>query len=404
VETDVSSNGPLDGIVVIDFTRIVSGPFATQILGDMGATVIKIERVPLGDDARPYGVMDEKSDGPGATFLALNRNKRSIALDLGKPEGRSVALRLLKMGDVSIHNFRPGVMERLGLDYPSIAADCPRLIYCGISGYGATGPSRESAANDLVIQAHSGLLGITGEPDGAPVRVPTPVADMTAGLYAVIGILAALHHRGETGRGQSIETNMLEGQVNMLNYMFVDYWLNGVLPQRMGTGNRMGLPNQAFPTSDGWICIVAANDRAWTMCCDALGDLGLAADPRFATLTLRYRNRDELVSEVASLTKQFTTSECRDRMSKAGVPCAPVNSIAEAADDPQLSALETITEMTVGALGPVKLVRSPLHFSETPITDRLPPPELGAHTDDILRELAMTQTEMDRLHADDAVR
>jgi crotonobetainyl-CoA:carnitine CoA-transferase CaiB-like acyl-CoA transferase len=383
----VTGKGPLDGIQVVDFTRIVSGPLATQTLGDLGADVVKVERAPRGEDARPYGVTDPTSAGPGATFLALNRNKRSIGLDMKTPAGVEVATKLLHRTDVAIHNFRPGVMERLGLDYATISADNPGIVYCEITGYGKVGPQRETAANDLAIQGYSGLLGITGEADGPPVRVPTPVSDSTAGLFATIGILAALLNRQSTGLGQLVETNMFEGQVNMLNYMFVDYWLNGVIPQRMGTGNRMGLPNQAFPSSDGWVCIIASNDRKWTACCAALDVPRLAEDPRFATLAQRYQHREELAQAVAEVTRTFTTDECLRRLRKGGIPCAPVNSVPTVADDAQLAALGTVVEMTVEGVGPVKLIRGPLHFSRTPTTERLAPPALGSSTDAVLEEL-----------------
>jgi crotonobetainyl-CoA:carnitine CoA-transferase CaiB-like acyl-CoA transferase len=383
----VTGKGPLDGIRVVDFTRIVSGPLAAQTLGDLGADVVKIERVERGEEARMFGVTDPTSGVPGATFLALNRNKRSVALDLKSPAGVEVAAKLLHRADVALHNFRPQVMERLGLDYATISASNPGIVYCEITGYGRVGPQRETAANDLAIQAYSGLLGITGEADGPPVRVPTPVSDSTAGLFATIGVLAALWNRQSTGLGQLIETNMFEGQVNMLNYMFVDYWLNGVIPERMGTGNRMGQPNQAFPTSDGWVCIIASSDRKWAACAAALDMPQLAEDPRFATGPQRLRHRPELSQAVAEVTRTFTTDECLRRLRKAGIPCAPVNSVPTVADDGQLAALGTVIEMTVEGVGPVKLIRGPLHFSRTPTTERLAPPALGSSTDTVLEEL-----------------
>jgi crotonobetainyl-CoA:carnitine CoA-transferase CaiB-like acyl-CoA transferase len=398
----VSGAGPLEGLVVVDFSRIVSGPFSTQILGDLGADVIKVERVGVGEDARPYGVTDP-SRMPGATFLAMNRNKRSVGIDLHLPTGKEVAKRLLRTADVALHNFRPGVMERLGLDYASVSEENPGIVYCSISGFGDVGPQRESAANDLAIQAYSGLLSITGEANGPPVRNPAPVCDMTAGLYGTIGILAALFHRQATGLGQEVQTNMLEGQLNMLNYMFVDYMLNGVIPVRMGTANRMGLPNQAFPSSDGWLCIVAANDRAFSKCCEALDVPSLASDPRFNTLTGRYAHRAELDAAVAEATLHFTTAECLARLNRAGVPCAPVNTLMEVTEDPQLEALGSLVEMPVGQLGPVKLVKSPLHLSRTPITTRLPPPELGSHTDGILAGAGYSAREIAALRAEGAV-
>ena len=378
--------GPLDGIVVVDFSRIVSGPFATQILGDLGADVIKVEQLGIGDEVRSYGVTDP-SRMPGATFLAMNRNKRSIAVDVRTPEGHEVARRLLRTADVALHNFRTGVMDRLGLGYEAIAAENPGIVYCSISGFGSVGPLRDAPANDLSVQAHSGLLSITGEPDGPPVRNPAPVCDMTAGLYAVIGILAALQRRHVTGTGQHVETNMYEGQLNMLNYMYVDYWLNGVIPEKMGTGNRMGLPNQAFPTSDGWVCLVAASEPMWLRCCDALGVPELAGDPRFRTLADRYGHRAEMEAALSAATRRLTTAECMRLLEAARIPCAPVSTFPEVARHPQFRALAddgTVVEMPVAALGDVKLLMSPIHLSESPVRARRPPPDLGQDTNDLL--------------------
>ena len=397
--------GPLDGLVVVDFSRIVSGPFATQILGDLGADVIKVERLDTGDEVRSYGV-DDVERMPGATFLAMNRNKRSICLDVRTPRGREVARRLLVACDIALHNFRVGVMERLGLGYHEVAAENARLIYCSISGFGTVGPLRESPANDLAIQAHTGLLSITGTPSGEPVRNPTPVSDMTAGLYAVIGILAALNHRHQTGVGQHVETNMYEGQLNMLNYMFIDYWVNGVVPRKMGTGNRMGLPNQAFPTSDGWICLVAASEPIWARCCDALGVPDLATDPRFRSLKDRYANREALERELSKVTSRFTTAECLDRLHTARVASAPVNTLPEVSVDAQFKALSGaggVVTMPVGSLGDVPLIMSPLHMSATGVSARLPPPQLGEHTDEVLAALGYSVEEVTDLRAQGVV-
>jgi crotonobetainyl-CoA:carnitine CoA-transferase CaiB-like acyl-CoA transferase len=388
--------GALDGIVIVDFSRIVSGPFATQILGDLGADIIKVERLDIGDEVRSYGITDP-SRMPGPTFLAMNRNKRSIAIDVTTPEGREVARRILRTADVAIHNFRTGVMERLGLGYETISAENPGIIYCSISGFGTVGPLAESPANDLSIQAYSGLLSITGEADGDPVRVPTPVCDITAGLYATIGILSALQHRHVTGRGQEVQTNMLEGQLNMLNYVYVDYWLNGVVPQRMGTGNRMGLPNQALPTRDGWVCVVAASEPTWVRCCAALDVPDLATDPRFRTLADRYGHREELATVLAEATWKFTTAECLERLEAARVPSAPVNTVPQASEHPQVEALReagAVVEMPVANLGDVKLVMSPIHMSRTPPSARLAPPGLGEHTDQVLARAGYTEQEI----------
>lgn len=394
--------GPLAGVVVVDLSRIFAGPFATQILGDLGADIIKVERVDGGDEARDYGVADP-SRTPGAPFLAMNRNKRSIALDLKSEDGREVAQRLVDRADVVIHNYRPGVMDRLGLGYETLSKRNPRIVYCSISGFGSVGRLRNKAANDLTIQAYSGLLSITGEPDGPPVRTPASISDLTAGLYAVTGILSALLHRSSTGKGQQVETSLLESLVNILNHYFVDYWLNGTVPQRMGTANRLGIPNQAFPTADGWVCITTPNEASWLRCCRALDVEPLASDDRFATHAARYAHRPELVEALSRATKRFTTAECVGRLEDVGVPSAPVNTIPNVAADPQLEILGGIVSMHVARFGQVKLVASPLHLSVTPTSARLPPPQLGEHTDEILERAGYTREMIDHLRRDRAV-
>lgn len=408
---DGESVGALSGIRVVDFSRIVSGPFATQILGDLGAEVIKIEFLGTGDEVRSYGHgssagPNDGSAKPGATFLAMNRNKRSIALDVRTDRGRDVTLKLLANADVVLENFRTGVMDRLGLGYDTVASINPGIIYCSISGFGSTGPLHSNPANDLAIQAYSGLLSITGEPSGDPVRNPTPVCDMTAGLYAVIGIIAALRARDVTGRGQRVETNMFEGQINMLNYMFVDYWVNGTVPVKMGTRNRMGQPNEAFPTSDGWICIVAANESAWVRCCQAIGLEHLPADKRFRTLADRVEHQRELSEEISKASRVMSTAECVERLQAARVPCAPVNTIPEVTQHPQFAAMSAaggIVEMPVGALGQVRLVMSPIHLSATPVGARRPPPTLGEHTDDVLAEVGYSGSDIDSMRLEGVI-
>jgi glutaryl-CoA transferase len=394
--------GPLSGLRVVEFARIVSGPFAAQILGDLGAEVVKVEFVGTGDEVRSYGLSkelgpDAGSTRPGATFLALNRNKRSLAIDVRSERGREAARRLIADSDVVLENFRTGVMDRLGLGYDSVRERNPGVIYCSISGFGQVGPLAEAPANDLAIQAYTGLLSITGEPSGPPARVPTSVCDMTAGLYAVVAILAALNRRRDTGQGQYLATNMFEGQLNMLSYLLIDYWVNGYVPVRLGTRNRMGQPNQAFPTSDGWVCIVAANEASWRRCCEALGVPELADDERFRTLADRALHVDELSEAVGSATSVFTTDECVRRLQEARVVCAPVNTIPQLTAHPQFAAIRAaggIVEMPVGELGQVPLVMTPIHLSETPVAARRPPPTLGQHTDEVLSRLGFSAEEI----------
>lgn len=394
--------GPLAGIVVVDLTRVFSGPFAAQLLGDLGADVIKVERVGRGDESRDYGV-DEGEIGPGAPFLAHNRNKRSIAIDAKSPEGRDVIKRLASRADVLLHNFRVGVMERLGLSYAELSRENPGLIYASISGFGTKGRMAQRAANDLSIQSFSGLLAITGEADGGPVRNPSSVADLTAGMYAAVGVLAALHHRDVTGEGQQVATSMLGGQLNYLNHFLTDYWLTGRLPGRWGTANRLGLPNEAFPTSDGWVCITSANDAMWRRCAEGLGIPEAGADPRFATLKDRYANRTALIDLLRSTTVRYTSAEVLDRMEQAGVPCVPVNEIPDIAGDPILDEIDAYVEMPAAGGRIARLIQTPLEFSATPVTARLAPPALSAHTDAVLAEAGYDELAVERLRAAGAV-
>ncbi|MCL1839239.1 MAG: CoA transferase [Propionibacteriaceae bacterium] len=378
-----TKRGALDGIVVLDLTRVVAGPFASQILGDLGADVIKIERYGKGDEARAYGV-DEGEIGPGATFLTHNRNKRSIALDLKQPEGVELLKELVKTADVIINNFRTGVMDRLGLGYEDLSKINPRLIYGWITGFGATGSMATRAANDLSIQSFSGLLSITGEPNGEPVRNPASVCDLTAGMFLTVGILAALHAREETGRGQQVGSSMLHGQMNYLNHFITDYWLVGRVPQMMGTGNRMGIPNQAYPCTDGYVCITSANEAMWKRCAAGLGIPEAGSDPRFDQLKDRYANREALNATVAAATSKMSQQEVVDRMEEAGVPCVPLNTIPQIAEHPVLEETGIYVDMEVEGDRTARLISPAITMSDTPFEARRRPPLLAEHTDEIL--------------------
>lgn len=394
--------GPLDGVTVIDLTRVFAGPFASQILGDLGADVIKVERFGRGEESRDYGV-EEGEPSPGAPFLAHNRNKRSIGIDLKSALGQEVLRELVMGADVLIHNFRPGVMERLGFGFEDTHSLNPRLVYAGISGFGDEGPMSRRAANDLSIQSYSGLLSITGHQGGPPTRNPASVADLTAGMYAVVGIIAALYSREQSGLGQSVATSMLGGQLNYLNHFLTDYWLTGRVPEKWGTANRLGLPNEAFPTLDGWVCITSANEEMWRRCATGLGIGELGEDPKFNTLRQRYANREELVRLVSEATRSMTTEECLAAMEIANVPCVPVNSISDIAADPVLEDLGAVVEMELADGRKAKLVQTPLKFSHTPVNARISPPEPGAHTEEILLEFGLTPERVAHLRAESAV-
>ena len=383
----------LAGYTVVDFTHIFSGPYCTQFLGDLGATVIKIERVGSGDAARTYGVR-AGDDQVSGSFLALNRNKKSLAVDLTYEEGRTLVRQLIGISDVLVENFRDGVMRRFGFDYESLSPDLPGLVYCSITGFGATGPLAKRAANDLIVQAYSGLLSMTGEVDGPPVRCGTAVSDFSAGLSAALGVMSALLHRARTGRGQHVETSMLESQISIMNYFFVDYWLRDVVPRAMGTANSLGMPNQVFPTSDGYVAITAANDRMWERCCAALGEPDLAGEPRFATLADRYQNRSELVAVISGITSRFSTAECVERLEAGGVSCAPINTIDRVAADSQLAALGLVVDVEYDGQ-PHQAVGNQVHFSATPWSISQPAPTLGADSRQVAADLGYSDSSID---------
>lgn len=399
---DNSAPGALTGIRVIDLTRVFAGPFTSQILGDLGADIIKVERLKQGDESRDYGV-DEGESKPGAPFLAHNRNKRSIAIDIKSEAGRGILKRLVKESDVLIHNFRPGVMERLGLGFTELSKVNPRLVYGSISGFGPIGSMSKRAANDLSIQSFSGLLSITGHPGGPPTRNPSSVADLTAGMYLAVGVLAALVSRNQTGMGQEVATSMLGGQLNYLNHFLTDYWMTSRVPEKWGTANRLGLPNEAFPTKDGWVCITSANDDMWKRCAIGLGIPEAAEDPKFNVLKARYANRKELVELVSAATAKLTTEECLLAMERANVPCVPVNTIPDIANHPVLRETGATVEMVVEGDRTARLVQTPLWMSSTPVSARLAPPKLGEHSDEILNSVGYTDAEIKDLRSKDVI-
>ena len=319
--------------------------------------------------------------------MAFNRNKRSVGLDLRTDEGKAAARALVLSSDVLIHNFRPGVMERLGFGYDDFRKDAPRLIYCSISGFGENTSLKNKAANDLISEAFGGVMSITGEPDGPPARCGASIGDETAALYAAIGILAALHRRSLDGLGQVVTTSLLEGQLALLGFQYTDYWTSGHVPVRMGSATTLGLPNQAFQTADGWVVFAATGERMWRRCTAALGIPEAGDDPRFATLDLRYAHRAELLEVVSAAARQLTQEECLKRLEAAGVSCAPIHTIGQMANHPILDELDVVRTVSGPAGESVRVVGLPIHLSRTPPEVLRSPPILGADTTEILAEL-----------------
>jgi crotonobetainyl-CoA:carnitine CoA-transferase CaiB-like acyl-CoA transferase len=399
--------GALAGITILDFSRILAGPFATQILGDLGATVIKVEP-PGGDEARSYGSADVAGrvavtpGQMGPVFASFNRNKKSIALDLKSPAGLEVARRLITRADALVHNFRTDVMESLGIGYESARQLNPDLVYCAISGFGAVGPDRRKSGNDLISQAHSGLLSFTGEPGRDPVRCPVSIGDLTAGLYAVIGVLSGLLSRERGGTGQKVETSLYEGLLSLINFHLTQFLMTGFLPQPMGTQNKMGQPNQVFQVADGWLAVSAVNDKMWQAFCRGIGTPWLSADPRFARLADRYAHREELMHEVSEIVRDMSLADSIARLEEQGVVCAAVRNLAEVATDPQLAELGAIVDVRHGDQQ-IPVVASALHFSATPPQIRSGPPGLGQDYPEILGWLGYDQQQIGGLAASGAL-
>jgi crotonobetainyl-CoA:carnitine CoA-transferase CaiB-like acyl-CoA transferase len=373
----------LDDITVLDLSHALAGPFASTLLGDYGADIIKIE--PLdGEIARAWGPPFYQQEA--AYFVNLNRNKRSITLDLKHPEGRAIFFRLLDGADVVLENLRVGAVAKLGIDYAKASARQPRIVYCSVSGFGQDGPYRDRAALDLVVQAESGMISITGEPGSRGVRCGVSIADITAGMYAAFGIMAALHARAKTGTGQFIDVSMLEGQLGILSGMIGAFVADGLVPGPLGTAYGALLPYQTFRTKTRDIAIGIGSDRLWRAFCPLLGLPQIAADPRFVTNAARNANRPVLIPilQQAFLTKTY--QEWEAILQPAGIPIGAINTIDQVMAHPQVAARHAIVQCDHPLAGPVKTVAPPVRMSATPGSIRRPAPRLGEHTEEVLRE------------------
>jgi crotonobetainyl-CoA:carnitine CoA-transferase CaiB-like acyl-CoA transferase len=387
--------GPLRGMRVLELAQIMAGPTCGMLLADMGADVIKVEKLPGGDDSRGY--REPRVNGVSAPFMMLNRNKRGIALDLKQPAGREVLLRMVRRADVLTENYRRGTLERLGLGYEVLSAANPGLIYCAVSGYGRTGPDADKGGFDLIAQGFAGLMSITGEPGGPPVKNGNPVADINAGILAAVGILAAYAHKQRTGRGQVVDTSLMEAALQQTYWQAASYFANGASPGPTGSAHLLTAPYQAFRTRDGWINIGGANQANWERIADVLGHPEWRDDSRFATNTARMANRTMLVGAMQDVLVARQTSEWLQVFGDAGVPVGPVHSIAEALEHPQTRARDMVVELEHPQAGPTRALGCPIHFSATSTRISRPAPVLGEHTREVLREYGYADDEIDAL-------
>lgn len=386
--------GALSGIRILDMSRVLAGPSCTQLLGDLGADVIKVERPGVGDETRTWGPPYVKdADGNETTeagyYLSANRNKRSVTIDVAQPEGAALVKQLLGQCDVLIENFKVGGLAKYGLSYDDLKDEFPRLVYCSITGFGQTGPYAARPGYDMMAQGMGGLISMTGEPDRPPVKVPIAINDVMTGMYAAVGILAALRHRDATGKGQYIDLGLLDVQVGWLFNQGLNYLTGGGVPQRLGTAHPNTVPYQAFETADGFIILAANNDEQWRRFCDLAGRPDLIDDPQFAKNPDRVRNRDACSAIVADIVKQKPSRYWIEELEKVSVSCCPVYTLDEVFDDPGVKAREMQIAMDhpLAGSGQVDLIGSPLKMSETPADYRRPPPTLGQHTDEVLAEM-----------------
>ena len=397
----MSASGPLAGLTIVDLTRVLSGPYCTMLLADMGARVIKVEQPGRGDDTRAWGPPFVGKES--AYFLSINRNKESLTLDFKSEEGRRILGQLIGKSDVVVENFRPGAMARLGLDYATLAPKHPRLVHCSISGFGQDGPRRDQPGYDAVIQAEGGLMSVTGDADGRPFRVGLAVTDMVAGLLAAQGIILALFARDRSGKGQQVDISMLDGVISLLSYHASIYLTTGAESKRVGNRHATIAPYDTFAASDGELFLAVGNDDQFQRFCRTTGLTHLLADDRFATNPARVRNEGALKQLLEPVMRARTRADWIRDLTAAGVPCGAVKSVPEALTDPQVSARRMIEAVEHAVLGPMKVLGTPIKLSDTPASVRTAPPTLGQHTDTVLAELGLSVSDIARLRKQDII-
>ncbi|OAN82448.1 CoA-transferase [Jannaschia sp. EhC01] len=386
-----ASKGPLDGLIVLDLSRILAGPTCTQALGDLGATIIKIEHPERGDDTRGWGPPFATGEDGHPTdlssyFMCANRNKLSVAVDIATEEGQETIRQIAARADIVIENFKPGGLEKYGLDHATMLTAYPQLIHCSISGFGHTGPNREKPGYDLMAQGYSGIMSLTGEPDGAPMKVAVGIADVMTGMYASIGILAALRHRDQTGQGQHVDLSLVDASLAWMINEGVAHLTTGKPRARRGNEHATIVPYQTFACSDGFVLVAVGNDLQYTRFCDFLGQPDLADDPRFATNSARVTNRDTLIPLLEALMVQHSQADIVAGLEARKVPVGPVNTVEQAFASDQAMARGMRIDMAKDGIdrGGVELIGNPLKFSVTPVTYRRPPPHLGEDTQAVL--------------------
>jgi crotonobetainyl-CoA:carnitine CoA-transferase CaiB-like acyl-CoA transferase len=379
--------GPLKGLRVLDLTRVLAGPTCTQMLGDLGAEILKIERPGTGDDTRGFAPPTMPGTEESAYFIGVNRNKRSVTLDIASSEGQSICRQLLADCDILVENFKVGALAKYGLGYKELRAEFPGLIYCSITGFGQTGPYAPRPGYDSLIQAMGGVMSLTGEPDGLPQKVGVPVADLFAGLYGAIGILAALRHRERTGMGQQVDIGMLDTHVAWLANQGMNYLATGENPERLGNQHPNIVPYQVFASQDGYIVLSIGNDATFRRFCENFELTHLLEDPRFATNAARVGNRQLVTDTLAPVLAQHPTVWWVEQLEALKIGCGPINTLKEVFADPQVIARNMVVEMKHSSGAPVKVIANPVRLSETPTDYRLPPPTLGEHTEEVLQGL-----------------
>jgi crotonobetainyl-CoA:carnitine CoA-transferase CaiB-like acyl-CoA transferase len=382
----------LDRIKVIDMTQFLSASYCTQILGDLGADVIKIERPGQGEVYRTYG--PKFINGESTSFLALNRNKRSLTLDIKKPEAKKILYRLAETADILVENFRPGTLKKYGFDYESLKRVNPRLIYCSVSGFGQTGPYASKGGFDLTAQAMSGLMYVTGEKNGPPVKVGYPITDIGGGMYAALGILAALMAREKTGKGQLVDTSLFEAGVAWGMMAGLNYFADGSIQGRMGSASPQNAPYQAFTVKDGAFTMGTGNDVLWEKFCDVFNMTYLLQDERYKDNASRVENQASLAAEIEKVLKNYTVEECLEKLDSVGIPCGPINSIDKVMNDSQVKARGIIWDIEHPVAGKIPNIGFPVIFSDTPCMKRSYPPQLGEHSREILREIKFSEEEI----------